>query len=276
MNLAFLFGLIVIVLVSGCPQPPDSIPPEEPIPIPPDESIEPENPTLSPDDLIQPEDPISEIEDKVWVILRPITENGIPTLVTVMGTGFFIAENKFITAHHVIDKNSLSPDVEFDNNFLILFNTSNERIDVYLTDVLNFLPNKDITIINIDGNHEFFECEESFAMGDSVYNLGYPFLNADDLFEENPIVNQKMKGPLKQEGKIIQIVDLNLLHPDLVLIDTRVIILNHGSEQGYSGGPLLSKNNKIVGMISFVFPVKREYWPGKVVAIGCNEFPQFN
>ena len=62
--------------------------------------------------------------------------------------------------------------------------------------------------------------------------------------------------------------------PDVNIHNKKVIILDYSLEKGYSGGPLFSNDNKVIGMMSMKLPSSDNQYKDKIVAISWSEFPE--
>ena len=51
------------------------------------------------------------LDNRVWCVVRPYFISGQLKLDGICGTGFFISQHVFITAHHVLKESSFIPDV---------------------------------------------------------------------------------------------------------------------------------------------------------------------
>ena len=75
-----------------------------------------------------------------------------------------------------------------------------------------------------------------------------PFLISDSLL----IKEQRL-----EKGKIIEIKEnYSVKFSNGNIKDKKVIIIDYSSQEGYSGGPLFNKSNKVVGLMSNIDPTE--------------------
>jgi hypothetical protein len=198
----------------------------------------------------------------------------------ICGAGFFIEPSVFVTAYHLLNQNSFIPDGEYNNVSIYLINPYRDdpasSIIVQETDILEYAPDQGLTYIRIEGLHDFFEVERSELVktGTEVFSVGF---QTDNVLESISIEDNRIKlaAPIKQDYFIQQRVEsLNLRSSDLNIAGKPAYILstlgnNHGKILG--GAPLLSKESKVIGMMSFFLP--EEVSPEKnPVAIASQGF----
>ena len=137
------------------------------------------------------------------------------------GTGFAICDDGvIITSYHVI-KNAKQIEVQFQDGTAVP------------AKVLKKSPNIDIAILKIDRptpNYLVMDSQPELAVGDHVFTIGFPveeLLGQEPKFTDGAI--SSLSG-IKGEATFVQITVP--VHP------------------GNSGGPLLSENGKVVGVIA--------------------------
>lgn len=190
--------------------------------------------------------------EKVWVVLRPNYINGNLEGVGICGTGFFIEPNKFITAHHICDESSFSPFKIWNNDRLILLSPKGEKEEVYLNQC-TFTKDKDITYIKTNNNYSFLETEDGL-LNDEIYNIGYPTKDQSFLIGNDLIIKEQKKD----QGKIVEIKEnYSVEFSNGNIKDKKVLIINYLAEEGYSGGPLFNKNEKVIGLMSNINLTKK-------------------
>lgn len=141
------------------------------------------------------------------------------------GSGFFLKDYGLVTCHHVVkDKDN------------VLCYTAYNPYDFYEESKLNMLSEMIISDIKLDvavykreNMKYYFEIEENpdYSIGQTVKLAGYPLYiegNSIDIRET------KIAGKSNYFGQVLYIVDGNIFH-------------------GASGGPVLNKENKVIGII---------------------------
>ncbi|MEX2029270.1 MAG: serine protease [Candidatus Paceibacterota bacterium] len=202
------------------------------------------------------------LNEKVWVVLRPNYVDGILKTVGICGTGFFIEPNKFITAWHICNEKSFSQESVWNNDHLIIVSPSGEQEKVFLNQC-TFSKDKDITYIKINKNYPTLE-KEYCSLNEEVYSVGYPTKDLQSLISDN----LSIKDQRKNEGKIITIEEnYSVIFNNGNIINKKVIMVDYLSEEGYSGGPLFNKNNKVLGLMSNIDPAKK-----MTLVVSCEEF----
>lgn len=150
-----------------------------------------------------------------------------------IGTGFFIDKHHLLTAAHVIRDST---------SFIINFPKTGQTI--FKGDIISVYPEFDIALIKLKNatSEYFIELGDSdkLQLGGTVYVLGYP---------------DNSQHPLNTKGTISGLRD------DKIQMDAAL-------NQGNSGGPLLNKNNQVIGINSSVF----ENSDGAGFAIPINYF----
>lgn len=190
--------------------------------------------------------------EKVWVVLRPNYINGNLESIGICGTGFFIEPNKFITAHHLCDQSSFSSHKIWNNDRMLLLSPKGEREEIFL-EQCNFNKDKDITYIKTNNKHSYLEIDDG-VLNEEIYNIGYPTKDQSFLIGDNLTIKEQKKD----EGKIIEIREnYSIEFSNGKINDKKVIIINYLSEEGFSGGPLFNKNNKVVGLLSNIDPIRK-------------------
>ncbi len=182
--------------------------------------------------------------NKVWIVLRPNYTNGIYQI-GICGTGFFIEPNKFITAYHVCNESSFSPDKNYNNNHIILLSPNNEIEKIFLNQC-SFSKEKDIAYIKTNKNYSYLEIGDGL-LNEDVYNIGYPGKNKEDLISNNLSIKEQRKT----KGKIIEKSEnYSVEFSNGCIRNKEVLIIDYLSEEGFSGGPLFNRNNKVIGLMS--------------------------
>lgn len=191
------------------------------------------------------------LNGKVWVILRPNYKDNILESVGVCGTGFFVEKNKFITARHLCNESSFIPNKEYNNNHLIIISPKGEKEIISLQQCT--FTNKDITYIKTTNDYDYLDTE-NILMEEEVYNIGYPTKDYLELINNDLSIKEQRK----QFGKVIDIINNHsCTFIGGKIENIKVIIVNYSSEEGFSGGPVFNKNNKVVGLMSYTNTINK-------------------
>jgi hypothetical protein len=181
---------------------------------------------------------------------KPILNGTIPT---VNGTCFFVTEDIFITCNHILNSETLK------ENYVFLFN--NEMIHNYV-EIIYENKNYDLTIgkTKTPTKHYLNWCNKSsYEKGERFKLYGHPALNEtikilllskDKSIEllrisKKPIILEAVyerSQSISEEGVIAD----NGIH----VKNCNVHILTPEASPGFSGSPLLSNENEIIGMQS--------------------------
>lgn len=148
-------------------------------------------------------------------------------------TGFFINNDGLIlTNKHVVNNlgEEYKINIRLNNNDIkdgIIYNVSNEY---------------DLALIKIDYESNYFNIEEDFSIGDSVYSIGNPKGYGLTLYEG--IVSSNLKK-------------INYNNESILSIQTNIEIYD-----GCSGGPLINKDGNVLGIMTFRIKDNLNYIPG--------------
>jgi len=179
------------------------------------------------------------------------------------GTVFFVNETNFVTAHHVVSSDTalFTPNKGYPNVRVFLANAQGDTIDDFW--IVSRAPEHDLAVGRIRDPHpHVLVCpfDNSVNRGDAVVNLGFP---SDQRLPgavlrvrgHKLIVEQIQMAPDLQSGKVEVIRPESLQANDVKLRNQVVIILDHSSRDGYSGGPLVSRRSgRVVGLMSHLVP----------------------
>lgn len=186
----------------------------------------------------------------------------------LLGTGFFVEQDIFITAAHVI-----SPSYSFD---VYLINDSGEILKN--PQVVDYNPAEDYAVCKISristGVLQIHKKE--ILTGKKAFCIGYPFIETKlkkiitkKIGKKYEIVALKINSSIVS-GKIIEIKDITRHdRKSSAIIKTIHVLLDFNTKEGYSGGPLIiNESNHVAGMVSS-FDLSnhqtREFYPGAAI-----------
>lgn len=212
------------------------------------------------------------MDNRIWCVIRPNYNDGRLVNIGIMGTGFFIANDIFITAHHVLNESCFKPNKKYNNTKIFLLNSEGTFLKVDSTSNIEYQKDKDITKIKIKGSYfHFFKTDLNINEQDNVKNLGFPSEKIQEIITQNK--NRfVIKKVFEQNGKILKInQNFSSRSIDVNINKKNVVITDYTLQVGYSGGPLL-KNDKVIGMMSMKIPENNGIYSKKTVAISCIHF----
>ncbi|MBT7088138.1 trypsin-like peptidase domain-containing protein, partial [bacterium] len=99
----------------------------------------------------------------------------------------------------------------------------------------------------------YLETETNVKEGEKVTNLGFPSKNAKNIIVIDTKNGLSIKKVEKQEGTIFKIKTNFLCEEKNQKSKVRIqkaIVTNYSTEKGFSGGPLLNEQGKVIGMVS--------------------------
>src|SRR3989344_6546829 len=149
---------------------------------------------------------IEELKNKVWCIIRPNLIGNQIKDIGVMGAGFFISKDRFVTANHVLNQKAFEPDDNYNNNSILLLNLLGDAIILTPKSDISYYKDKDITLIKFEEEHPFIKLENYIQEGQTIFNLGYPSKEINKLItaENGKII---LKDCAKEDGRILRLID---------------------------------------------------------------------
>lgn len=213
------------------------------------------------------------IENKIWCVLRPNYKDGNLINVGILGTGFFISKNNFITAYHLLNEECLKANNQYNNDCLILKNLSGKEIVIKEDCNINYYPKKDITNIIFKEDFDFLNLEYKSEESENVINFGFPSDDINDLMNVDKDKNLNLNKIINQEGKILKNDEnFSIKRNDINIKNKKVIVVDYSSKIGFSGGPLINNSGKVIGMMSMIVPSEYGDLSNKALAISAKEF----
>jgi hypothetical protein len=203
------------------------------------------------------------------------------------GTAWLLEQSQdkliFVTARHVVGDELFNPQGKDIISTLVWL--ANGIVTIPITVTNRVLAKNDISFLvipmtAIPTNKIILPVKigtGAWVHGSEVYNLGYPnrgqikgnHLGID--LKSTPPAVSFTHGPWRQAGYIVNKLTVDMNAPDVKLQDARMIELDYTSEPGFSGGPLLLKNqNQIIGMMSAVMP-NGSSSPNRSLAVSIEE-----
>jgi len=226
---------------------------------------------------------LPEENNVIWAIFKisydPI--NNRPAEGGICGTAFFVKDRIFVSANHCFNKKSFEPNAGYPKVKTFLVNENGCIIDNLK--IRKLIPEYDLAIGEIDHPCKDiapYIVEHEFNVGDIVYNIGFPtsksLINHEFKIKDDQLIVENIHlRSFEQEGNVTNILPRTIRGNDVNLENKIVIELDHTSEEGFSGGPLLQKtSNKVIGMMSFLVP-KTQDPHAPVAAIRMCDIMQF-
>jgi len=212
------------------------------------------------------------MDNRIWCVIRPNYKKDKITAIGICGTGFFISNKAFVTAHHVLNNSCFQSNSNYNNTEILLLNSDGRLITINLNSKIEYYPDKDITKVEFEKeDFNFFEIDLDIKEQDDVRNIGFPSNKINEIITESN-GSFKINKIFEEQGKILKIIPNFSSNSNDVNIKTKpVIITTYTSSIGFSGGPLL-KGNKVIGLMSMIIPQKYENYSGKSVAISSFNF----
>lgn len=192
----------------------------------------------------------------------------------VCGSCFFINQTEFITAHHVLNNKTYTPNSGYENVKVFLVNSLGEII--YNPRIKKLHPEYDLTIGVIDKKIQFYPsaiCSSKDYLKKEVFNLGYgqkgiKKYSLKTINNDLSIINLQLDLQ-KQKGIIEETKIATINARDIKFEKRKMLIVDYTLELGFSGGPLiLLETNEIVGFMSLLLPNGPS---NRAAAISINE-----
>lgn len=157
------------------------------------------------------------------------------------GSGVLVKENKVITATHVISK----PNGELCKNFSIKYYPFGENSDILKEQTqpieikkVKQLKDSELTVLTLKK---------------PIKNIKPLPIKKQENVEKSPV---KAIGYKKDNSKLKQFTskgNISFIREDFKVKKYNIIFVHIKNDLGMSGGPLLDKNNKIIGITSFKY-----------------------
>ena len=182
----------------------------------------------------------------------------------ICGTGFFVDSTTGITAHHVLNEGTFTPNNGFCHALVWVISRSGSvrRIE---RESATLHPEIDATVVtfrNPLSNVRVYETAVgSLTDGLPVCGIGHvgnsmPSVEAEWRGSELVIRSANLAGVIKDtNGYVKRSVTLNINANDIKMQETRGFELSFGSRVGMSGGPVVDiVSGRVLGMLSLGLP----------------------
>ncbi len=195
-------------------------------------------------------------------IFKPIAKGGFH------GSAFFVNDSIAISAYHVINENTFTPEYPHTNAQLWLVSDLGVSYEIKL-DMLDCYPHLDITIIRFYSNQigaKKLQLNTDFVAQSEIFNAGYPNFGPPNVQlevyqsnNENPklrISGADLRSSLYQKsGYIKSIAKESVNKNDIKLNNVEIIRTNYGGKRGMSGSPLIKHSDRtVIGVMSHGYP----------------------
>lgn len=179
----------------------------------------------------------------------------------ICGTGFFISNNRFITANHIFSSLNNRPNIGYTNCQYWLASRTGQIIPVENMKIIDH-PEIDTTEIIFNNNvtDTVFELNrERPNIGDEISNLGYiPNMpQIDAIWGQNGLIIKSInldKVQSDANGFIREIVNITIRANDVNITNRTLITTSYPGRVGMSGGPMLNDRNQVIGLMSIGLP----------------------
>lgn len=183
----------------------------------------------------------------------------------ICGTGFFIDHSTAISAHHVLNIDTFTPNAGF-RYCQVWILSRNGLIAPINQHLLKRHPEIDTTVVKFDKPQSRIKvyalADHRPGVGTEVYSIGHignmmPQVEAHWPEKSLKITEAKLDSvACDKTGYIKNILTLNVNAQDVQLQNTTGYELSFGSQVGMSGGPLINKEtNEVIGLLSLGLPM---------------------
>jgi Trypsin-like peptidase domain len=182
----------------------------------------------------------------------------------ICGTGFFLDSSTAITAHHVLQEETLAPNIGYRHVRLWLISRSGAVCRIERSAV-SLHPEIDTSVIRLRNPVSGFTIYDviptAIEAGLRVRGIGHkgngmPSVDAEwqgtELLIRQADLSQLI---LDRDGHVKRPLTLNINARDVKMLNVRGLELSFGSQIGMSGGPLVSaETGRVLGMLSIGLP----------------------
>ena len=182
----------------------------------------------------------------------------------VCGTGFFVNNYVAVTANHVLNIDTFTPNAGCHHVMVWIISRRGTAILLKRADIETF-PEIDTTILRLDGS---MPNREIYKISDHDVALGLPVRAIGHVGNAMPRINAGWEGTFFRlysasldgvacdaDRNIKRCLTINVNANDIRMQNVSGLELSFGSCVGMSGGPVIDKNlNMVVGMLSIGLP----------------------
>lgn len=182
----------------------------------------------------------------------------------ICGTGFFINSRTALTAQHVLNRNTFTPNIGF-SRCQVWAISRNGLIAPLEERYVTEHPELDLSVIRfpetLRGATKYKLASCNPQPGDTIYTVGYigakmPGVNAKWYHNRLEILQCRLNSCLADyQGSIRRLFALNVNANDIHLRDVPGFEVSFGSRIGMSGGPVIDRSTDVVvGILSIGLP----------------------
>lgn len=191
-------------------------------------------------------------------------ETGSAPVGGIAGTAFFIAGDRAVSAHHVLNETSFLPAPGFAKTRVWLVHEGETPIELFASNVLTD-PSKDFTIISFlePVSDKIYRRGPASRVGRAVASEGFRantagpklFWNGPDLdISEVPRLER-----LRAEGVMMRAMPVSVQATDLHVTNAQGMQVSYQPIVGMSGGPV-TQDGMLIGFNSFANPDRASSW----------------
>lgn len=181
----------------------------------------------------------------------------------ICGTGFFIKPQKAITANHVLNRNTFTPNVGYKFCDVILISHNGFTYSIKMSQITEYRE-IDTSVINFDSvpqNTSVYSTSiDTDICGQDVKSYGFignqmPIINANWVNNSFKVNSVNLSTVVKNEsGHVLRYFKISINGNDVKLSNIYGFEVSFKSVVGMSGGPLIDINGKVIAMLSFGLP----------------------
>jgi hypothetical protein len=185
----------------------------------------------------------------------------------ICGSFFFISSNRAVTAQHVLNTNTFTPNIGFRNCQIWLIVQPEIVIELKLNNVVQH-PEIDTTLVKLEKDYPIQVrklSSNTIEVGHECFNEGFiagkmPSLNASWTSTGLQITSCSYNGTIANgQGLIKEKHMMTVIAQDIKMANIDGLVTSYGGVIGMSGGPLVCKlTDEILGLMSLGLPADKE------------------